>query len=493
MAAREERVMISEQIAPGLLPRVLNSFDMVAIFVAIVLFIVQSSVLQAAGGPIAFTYLVAGFLLFLIPGALITAQLGLMFPEEGSLYVWTHKALGPFWGFFAGFCAWWPGIIVMVVTGDTVVILSRAINPNVFTKTWEEGLVAIAVIVFSGILSVMRFRMTQNYVNLQFVFYAAAIFVIGLAGVVWLAGGHPAANSFAADRFFDFKYGNYTFFGFVILALLGIEVPLNMGVEIVHPGAIKKYLFWGSIVVMAAYLWTTWGQMVVFPTSVSASQFGATGAIPTVQRAISHPLGTLVGFILIWFFVSNTVVYNYSFARLLFVSGLERRLPSWLGRVNPRTKVPANAVITQTVIASLLALGIFVLAGGGHDLGTKVYLAGQGATTVIWCLSMVLLFLDIFFVRQWFPQKFEEVRTTPRGLLNASGIVGALASAFGAYVVFTAPFGPVFRTGEWRLWVGILTGVSALMAVLIYVVSQAARRGRPRATPAAPAPAVGAG
>src|SRR2546423_5168189 len=124
-----------------------------------------------------------------------------MFPEEGSLYVWTHKALGPFWGFFAGFCAWWPGIIVMVVTGDTVVILARTINPNVFTKTWEEGLVAIAVIVFSGILSVMRFRMTQNYINLQFIFYAAAIFVIGLAGVIWLTKGHPAANSFATDRF----------------------------------------------------------------------------------------------------------------------------------------------------------------------------------------------------------------------------------------------------------------------------------------------------
>ena len=40
--------------------------------------------------------------MFLIPGALVTAQLGQMFPQEGSLYVWTQKALGPFWGFFAG-------------------------------------------------------------------------------------------------------------------------------------------------------------------------------------------------------------------------------------------------------------------------------------------------------------------------------------------------------------------------------------------------------
>ena len=43
--------------------------------------------------------------------------------------------------------------------------------------------------------------------------------------------------------------------GLVILALLGIEVPLNMGFEIRDMRAITKYLFWGSTVVMAAHLW----------------------------------------------------------------------------------------------------------------------------------------------------------------------------------------------------------------------------------------------
>ena len=36
-----------------------------------------------------------------------------------------------------------------------------------------------------------------------------------------------------------------TLFGLVILALLGIEVPLNLGVEIVQIRSIRKYLFWG--------------------------------------------------------------------------------------------------------------------------------------------------------------------------------------------------------------------------------------------------------
>ena len=39
----------SERVAGGMLPKVLNSFDMVAIFVSIVLFITNAAVVQGAG------------------------------------------------------------------------------------------------------------------------------------------------------------------------------------------------------------------------------------------------------------------------------------------------------------------------------------------------------------------------------------------------------------------------------------------------------------
>src|SRR5256886_14387869 len=139
-ARADERQMISERIAPGMLPRVLNSTDMTIIFLAIVLFVVQASVIQPAG-PSAFVYWILGFALFLIPGALVTAQLGQMFPQEGSLYVWTQKALGPFWGFFAGFCAWWPGVLVMVATADLVVSLWQYIEPTQLTRPWQQAIV----------------------------------------------------------------------------------------------------------------------------------------------------------------------------------------------------------------------------------------------------------------------------------------------------------------------------------------------------------------
>src|SRR5256712_3684589 len=174
--------LLSERIAHGILPKVLGPFDMVAIFVAIVLFANQGWVIQAAG-PAGFVYWILGFVTFLISGAIVTGQLGLMFPGEGSIYVWTPKALGNFWGFFAGFCAWWPGILVMIATSDLIVTMLQFLNSSWLQQPWQQGVVILAVIWFSTGLSILRFRVTQNMVNVVFVVYGAAIAAVGLAGL----------------------------------------------------------------------------------------------------------------------------------------------------------------------------------------------------------------------------------------------------------------------------------------------------------------------
>jgi amino acid transporter len=479
-------MMISERLAPGMLPRVLNSFDMTIIFVAIVLFIVNASAIQQAHQA-AFTYWILGFIVFLIPGALITAQLGQMFPQEGSLYVWTQKVLGPFWGFFAGFCAWWPGILVMVATGDAVVTLWQFVDTGGLPKAWEQGLVILAVLWFSAVMSMLRLRMTQTYANWAVVFYGAGIFVIGLAGILWLIGdGHSATGGWGSASNWGLHSSNWTWFGFVILALLGIEVPLNMGVEIVHLRSIKKYLFWGSIVVMFAYLWATLGTMLALPAAKSVGN--TTDILAAVQTGFggSHAFAVVIGLVLIWFFVSNTVVYNYSFSRLLFVSGLEQRMPHKLGTVNER-KVPVYAIITQTALASLFVVAIFNPWVSG-DNNQKAYWLFQAAVTVIWCVSMVLLFADIFLVKRAFPAKFEEVRTTHPYVLYACGVIGMAASAFGAYSVFNSPWTSLFTTPHWRVWLAVLCGVSIAAALVIYGISEIMRRREhmpPQAAPTA--------
>ena len=162
MAERvDDKAMISERVAPVLVTRTLGPFDLVVIFVAIVLFINNSAGVQFAG-PSVFIFWILAFATFLVTGAFVTAQLGRMFPEEGSLYVWTHKVLGPFWG--SSPASWRGGRPDLAgVHRDPVRELPPAVRragkarlrvPCIFTENWHVGVVVLAVIWFSALMSV---------------------------------------------------------------------------------------------------------------------------------------------------------------------------------------------------------------------------------------------------------------------------------------------------------------------------------------------------
>jgi glutamate:GABA antiporter len=486
--------LISERMAGGILPRVLTTFDMVAIFVAIVLFITNSAAIQPAG-PAAYGWWVIGFLAFLIPCAIATGQLGVMFPGEGSVYLWTHKAFGSFWSFFAGFCAWWPGVLVMVATGDLTISFLAYAFPAV--GTWPvqvQGIVIVGVIVLSAILAVLRFRVTQNMVNAVFALYGLAILAMFLGGVVYLARGHHAVvnpfdfSQWAARSPHGLNFGNWTFFGLVVLALLGVEVPLNMGVEIREQRAITHYLIWGSLVVMVAYLLATWGVMVTVHGA-------GNGVITNVAAAVGIGLGSVAGkitaLILALFFLFITVVYNYSFARLIFVSGLDRRLPAAVSNVNS-ARVPYVAVWVQTVIAAVFTLIAFVAVpsiegGSAVNSATRIYDVLQAAVTVIWCVSIAVLFIDIPFILRRFRPQFEARRLANPMVFWVCSIIGGLGSLIGIVATLSGSWNPVLISndagsvgvfgatiayGTWFWWVGGIAVVSLVAAVVLYLVGQ---------------------
>lgn len=114
---------------------------------------VEDSV-RAAGPLLA----LAGFLLFpliwSVPEALITAEMGTMFPENGGYVVWVSSAIGPFWGFQQGWMKWLSGVI------------DNALYPLLFLDYLKSGIPAlggglprvIAVIVLTIILTYMNYR-----------------------------------------------------------------------------------------------------------------------------------------------------------------------------------------------------------------------------------------------------------------------------------------------------------------------------------------------
>jgi len=359
-------VLPSEEYAVKAMPPILGTFDLTAIYVSIIFFITNATT-AVAGGAAAFTYLILGGITFFIPCVIATAQLGVMLPHEGSLYNWTHKTFGGYWSFFVAFCAWFPGVLVIISAGDVIVGYIQGLNAHWLVEPWQQGIVIVAVIVFSGILAVQRYRTVQNVVNVVIGFTFLAVFLIGLAGVVWLAQGHPAATSFGHSSDWSVIWSgssaNIYLFGLVTLAYLGVEAPLNMGGEIVGARSeggsdrrvIKRHLLWGTLLVLIGYFIAAFGDLVVEGPSNGATPFAL---VSTVDMALGTVMGNIAAIGIMSFFVMAAVVYNYTYARLLLVAGIDQRLPVNIGRLN-KYRVPANAIIFQTVVAVVIAALVF--------------------------------------------------------------------------------------------------------------------------------------
>src|SRR5713101_8143245 len=156
--------LASEEYIPKAMPPILGTFDMTATFI-VAIYLVSCATTLVAAGPAGFTHLLIGAIVFFIPCLIATAQLGTMFPHEGALYNWTHKALGGYWSFFSGFCAWFPCVLIASSLADLFVSYIQGLFHAGLTEPWQQGLAICALLIIGGFISTWRFRLVQDLIN----------------------------------------------------------------------------------------------------------------------------------------------------------------------------------------------------------------------------------------------------------------------------------------------------------------------------------------
>lgn len=87
---------------------------------------------QAAGPLLTLLGFIIFPIIWSIPEALITAEMGTMFPENSGYVVWVSSALGPYWGFQQGWMKWLSGVI------------DNALYPVLFLDYLKSAIPAVA-------------------------------------------------------------------------------------------------------------------------------------------------------------------------------------------------------------------------------------------------------------------------------------------------------------------------------------------------------------
>jgi len=472
----------SEEYTVKTMPPIAGSLDLTATFVLIIFFITNvTSAIQGGAGT--FTFWIVGGITFFIPCVIASAQLGHMFPHEGSLYNWTHKAFGGYWSFFVAFCAWFPCILLMITASDVVVGYLQGLNPNWLVAPWQQGLVLVLLLALSGIIAIQRFRTVLNLVKVALGLAFVAVLLVGIAGAVWLLKGHPSVASFRTPTDWGLAWnpsGYYTLalFGFITQSYLGIEVPLNMGGEMTSRKVVTRHLLWGTLLVFIGYFVASFGVLVVLGTAPSGIPFAL---VSTVDAALGKTLGSITAILIMANFVITPAVYSYAYARLLMTAGIDQRLPTNIARLN-KHRVPANAIIFQTVVAMVFTAIIYIIAPSftsGADaaiLNSDVYNIVISASTLVWAISTAFLFINL--AKFYFDDRkaFRAHLIFPMPVLWVSMVVGTLTcgvSIFGTLLYSLIP--KQIDNSHWWLIVGGITLGCLLIAAVgsIFASSEA--------------------
>jgi len=336
---------------------------------------------------------------------------------------------------------------------------------------WEFGLtggiILQLVLLWTAVLLAMRkLVVTQTVIYAVFWVYAALCVAVFLSGVIDAAANGGSAVPVESSELFSLDFVNYGWvFGLVLLYLLGVETPFNMGAEFLSvKNSAAKMVWIGSVVLSVGYIITTIGILLSTPLAEINPVTGVIDALSGSGLSFLVPIGAIALCIVL---LISLVVYQSAYARLIFVSGIERHLPRLFTHLNPRTRIPVTALLVQGVISSTM---IVVLYSQSSLETTFLYLSG--ALTVLWLFSGFFFFIPVAIARwkyaeRYATESFWRIPGRKPGAL-AVAVIGSVGTAAGIYYTYTLPFSADIPAGDWMWNVGMVTGGFLIGALVVY-------------------------
>lgn len=183
-------------------------------------------------------FVLAG-LFFLIPCALVSAELATGWPKSGGIYVWVREALGDKMGFFAIWMqwahnlTWFPAILAFVGTTLTYVLFPNYAGDKVF-------FLIVILVVFWGMTVINYFGIKISTMVSTVGVIAGSLFpglVIIVLGLIWILSGNPVQIHFtSSDLIPQFNHIDHlVFFSGLLLAFAGLEVSAGFAGEVKNP------------------------------------------------------------------------------------------------------------------------------------------------------------------------------------------------------------------------------------------------------------------
>ncbi|RAP37553.1 transporter [Legionella quinlivanii] len=373
-----------------------------------------------------------GALFFLIPTALVSAELASGWARQGGIYIWVKEAFGKKAGFLAIWLQWienviWYPTILSFVAGT----IGYLINPAMADNPYFLWLVIVCSFWGATLVNLRGMKSSALFSNICAIsgLLLPMGLIIGL-GAVWLAGGNPLQVQFDLQSISPHWQDRSMWVSLtaIMMSFCGIEIATVHANDVNNPQhAFPRALIYSVLIILSTLILGSLAIAVVLPNSeinlvagimqafnAFFKQYHLVWMMPIV--ALMLVMGGLGG-------VSNWIIAP---TKGLLVAAQDGNLPELFQRTN-RQNAPVVMLITQAVIVTLLSTLFLFMPSVNGSYWLLTALAAQ-----LYMLMYLMMFLAAIKLRFSAPDHYRAFRIPggKAGLLFVCsvGIIGTLAT-----------------------------------------------------------------
>jgi amino acid transporter len=408
---------------------------------------------QKAGAIEPFIFIVA--LVASLPTALSFAMVAREMPSAGSVYTWIWNAARPSLGLFVGWILVGFYLLAMIVLpGIFALFFNEFLNffgVSTGYGTWAAGVILTTIVVI--LVNYLGITITVKATIIFMVFESAVL--LALALTVFAHGGYAHHISAAPFNPGVAVGGTTAIFGaliFGIQANVGYDAIPTLAEETKTP---RKFIPLATIaaVISVGIYWivVSWAFSQAAPVA-EINRLLSQGFTPIVPIAKQYwNSGDIV--IIISAMTSITGIYiaqTVGTSRVMYAMGREGSIPPVLGKLNPRYRLPWNAMTVGIILTTIVTLVLGKILGLANQYAWTGTMSSFLGLLTYFCVNAANI---IFFLRY----------RRDRFNIILNGVVPVVGIGIVLYILYQSYFASLWDAG-WTY------GRSVQIAVVVWLV-----------------------
>ena len=434
-----------------------------------------------------FFYIGFATFLFLIPAALVAAELGSAFAAEGGgVYTWVKEAFNKRMGFTAIFLQWIQNVVwYPTVLGFAAACIAYMVGkPELSQDGVYVGVFAIVMYWLATLLTFMGTSFISKITSQGFLIGTVLPgVIIIIVALVWVMGGNPVSFEHIPDtvsqivnveaghahpRFFPHMTGmsDIAFLAGILLLFAGVEVHAVHAQELKNPQ--RQFPAAMLLAALISFVLFTFGSLAVAIVAPYKTINLQSGVLETFHDVFAHYnvswLTNVMGLLTAFGALAGVMSWISGPSRGLLWTAKEGLLPDFMKKTN-NNGVQINILLLQGAIVTVLSSLYIVM----KDVSVAFFLL-TALTIGVYLVMYMMMYLAGIKLRYTQPDlpRGYKVPGGKAGMWIVAG-VGFLAVVFSFIVTFFPP--SQLPVGSPAFYTGLVTVGTAFFVIIPFVIS----------------------